>query len=106
MTEVFTSLPEQDILLTEFFLEEFLWKHTAQKFLYDHKLVITFSTLQLWPVVRKEITGCNVVNKIAVSVGTGWCRRAHLLSVLREDEEGGGSGTPELNTEPANGVVG
>lgn len=104
MTEVFTSLPEQDILFAEFFLEEFLWKHRAQEFLYDLKLLITFSTLQYWPVVKKEITGCNVVNKIAASVGTGWCRRAHLC-VLREGEKGGGSETPELNAKPPEGVV-
>lgn len=31
MTEVFTGLPEQDILLAEFFLEKFLWKHTVKE---------------------------------------------------------------------------
>ena len=30
MTEVFAALPEQDILLTEFLLEEFLWRHKQQ----------------------------------------------------------------------------
>ncbi len=29
MTEVFAGLPEQDILLTEFFLEKFLWRRTV-----------------------------------------------------------------------------
>lgn len=43
MTEVFTGLPEQDVLLTEFFLEKFLWRHTLQEFfLYVLKLVIAF----------------------------------------------------------------
>lgn len=37
MTEVFAGLPEQDILLTEFFLEKFLWRHTEQNFQYDLK---------------------------------------------------------------------
>lgn len=32
MTEVFTGLPEQDILLTEFFLQKLLWRHTAPEF--------------------------------------------------------------------------
>ncbi len=43
MTEVFTGLPEQDILFTEFFLEKFLQRHTAQQFIYYFKLVIIFS---------------------------------------------------------------
>lgn len=78
MTEVFTGLPEQDILLTEFFLEKFLRRHTAQQFLYDLYEFLLFPVLLLWllsPVVRKEIIGCNVVNKTGVSVGAGWCRR-------------------------------
>lgn len=45
MTEVFTGLPEQDILLTEFFLEEFLWSHTVQEFLYDLKLFLSSATV-------------------------------------------------------------
>lgn len=46
MTEVFTGLPEQDVLLTEFFLEKFLWRHTVPEFLSDLKLVSIFSSSQ------------------------------------------------------------
>ncbi len=48
-------------------------------------------------VVWKEITGCNVVNRIGVCVGAGRRRRVQLCSVKREGEERGGSGMPELH---------
>lgn len=37
-----------------------------------------------------------VVNKMGVRVGAGWCRRVRLW-LVREGDERGGSGTPELN---------
>lgn len=104
MTEVFTGLPEQDILLTEFFLEKLLWRRTAPEFFYmnttgDFFLRFLFQVLLLLRagVRKKKLLGVMLWNKTGVSVGAGWCGRVQLWSVLREGEERGGSGTPELN---------
>lgn len=67
MTEVFTGLPEQDILLTEFFLEKLLRRHTAPEFFYTNTTGDFFSVFVSGVVVaesrgeEKEIIGCNVV---------------------------------------------
>lgn len=71
MTEVFAGLPEQDILFTEFFLEEFLWKYTVEEF-------YMISNWSSHSQLSAEMIWCNVVNKIAVSMDAGWCRRVHL----------------------------
>lgn len=73
MTEVFTGLPEQDILLAEFFLEKFLWKHTVKEVFFfpsvyvistgDHILIFPVLLL-LRPVERADITGCNVTRLV------------------------------------------
>lgn len=91
MTEVFTGLPEQDVLLAEFFLEKFLWRHTRVLGLpSDWRRSLFLPPPQLCRACQE----CSVAKKTVVSVGAGQSGRAELWL---ESEERGGSVMPELN---------